>query len=65
MVINLCVFLQTYHHSVSGYVYSVNDRELLIKGFTYDGLGKDAYFWAGMESIFNWIVILIKRVINF
>lgn len=36
-----------YHHSVSGSVYAVNSTTLFIKDFTYDGLGKDTYFWGG------------------
>ena len=38
------------HHDVGGAVYAVNETLLLVKGFTYDGLGPDAFFWAGTES---------------
>jgi len=34
-------------HGISGEVYAVDSRTLFIKGFTYDGQGPDAYFYAG------------------
>ena len=37
-------------HDVGGAVYAVNETLLLVKGFTYDGLGPDAFFWAGTDS---------------
>ncbi|CAL8090895.1 unnamed protein product [Orchesella dallaii] len=39
--------LNVYHHGVSGSVYAVNTTTILIKDFNYDGMGKDAFFWAG------------------
>jgi len=34
-------------HDISGQVYAVSENQLLIKGFTYDGEGPDAFFLAG------------------
>lgn len=34
-------------HGISGEVYAVDSRTLFIKGFSYDGQGPDAYFYAG------------------
>jgi hypothetical protein len=34
-------------HDIGGEVYAVSDNQLLIKGFTYDGEGPDAFFLAG------------------
>ena len=39
-----------HQHDVSGSVYAINETLLLVKGFTYDGLGPDAFFWAGTDS---------------
>ena len=39
------------HHGVSGTVYYVNQHTFLIKGFTYDGTGPDAFFLAGTEAL--------------
>ncbi|GIX68218.1 hypothetical protein CEXT_170371 [Caerostris extrusa] len=41
---------KTHAHEVEGRVYAVDDRTLYIKGFSYDGQGPDAYFWAGTSS---------------
>ncbi|GFY52085.1 hypothetical protein TNIN_465451 [Trichonephila inaurata madagascariensis] len=41
---------KTYAHDVEGRVYAVDDRTIYIKGFTYDGQGPDAFFWAGSTS---------------
>ena len=38
-------------HGVGGTVYKIDDHTLLVKGFTYDGKGPDAFFWAGKEGI--------------
>ncbi|GAB6018408.1 hypothetical protein CHUAL_000123 [Chamberlinius hualienensis] len=43
--------LSTYHHQVQGEVYALDDVTIFIKGFTYDGNGPDAFFWAGST---NW-----------
>jgi hypothetical protein len=40
----------TYHHQVSGEVFAVDEYTFYIKGFTYDGNGQDAYFWAGATN---------------
>ena len=37
-------------HGVGGRVYLIDEKTLLIKGFTYDGGGPDAFFWAGTEG---------------
>nr|CAI5865131.1 unnamed protein product [Callosobruchus analis] len=37
----------SYHHQVSGDVYAVDERTLLLKSFSYDGNGADTFFWAG------------------
>lgn len=34
-------------HGITGDVYTVDSRTLFIKGFSYDGQGPDAYFYAG------------------
>ncbi len=39
-----------YHHGVSGSVYALNETALVIKNFTYDGQGPDAFFWAGIGN---------------
>jgi len=38
---------QSRFHGVAGEVYAVDSRTLFIKGFSYDGQGPDAYFYAG------------------
>ena len=42
--------LNTHHHDASGDVYAVDESTIFIKGFTYDGTGPDAYFWAGSTN---------------
>jgi transposase len=37
----------TYAHQATGDVYAIDEYTFLIKNFFYDGLGEDAYFWAG------------------
>lgn len=39
--------LNTYAHQVSGQVYAIDEYTILIKNFFYDGLGHEAFFWAG------------------
>ena len=39
-----------YAHGISGSVYAIDEKTLLIKGFTYDGAGPDAFFWAGTQG---------------
>ena len=36
-----------YFHGISGDVYFMGDRLLLIENFKYDGTGPDAFFWVG------------------
>ena len=42
--------LPTLHHEVAGTVLVVNETNLLIKNFTYDGTAPDAFFWIGTEG---------------
>merc|ERR1719281_1903895 len=42
--------LPTLHHGVSGTVIVVNQTNLLIKNFAYDGTAPDAFFWVGTEG---------------
>ena len=39
--------LNSYHHQVNGQIYAVNEKTLLLKGFQYDGQGRDAFFYGG------------------
>nr|XP_046920523.1 protein Skeletor, isoforms B/C-like [Dermatophagoides farinae] len=39
--------LNSYAHQVSGELYAIDERTILIKDFFYDGLASDAYFWVG------------------
>jgi len=39
-----------YAHGIGGSVYALDEKTLLIKGFTYDGSGPDAFFWAGTQG---------------
>eukprot|EP00934_Nitzschia_sp_Nitz4_P009271 Nitzschia sp. Nitz4//scaffold34_size148208//9904//13263//NITZ4_002957-RA/size148208-augustus-gene-0.67-mRNA-1//-1//CDS//3329548726//9261//frame0 len=42
--------LSTIAHRVAGDVYMLSERILEIRGFTYDGAGPAAYFWADTNS---------------
>lgn len=42
--------LETHHHDAGGEVYAIDESSIFIKGFSYDGTGPDAYFWAGSSS---------------
>ncbi|XP_053202409.1 protein Skeletor, isoforms B/C-like [Panonychus citri] len=42
--------LNTYAHQISGTVYAIDEYTILIKGFFYDGLGQDAFFWSGATA---------------
>jgi len=37
-------------HDIAGNIYSKGDNQLVIEGFTYDGLGPDAFFWVGTKG---------------
>jgi len=37
-------------HGVKGDVYAVDSRTLYVRGFSYDGTGPDAYFYAGSDA---------------
>ena len=39
-----------YFHGISGDIYSMGDRRLLIEKFKYDGTGPDAFFWVGTQG---------------
>merc|ERR1712141_819780 len=39
-----------YAHGIGGTVYAIDEKTLLIKGFTYDGAGPDAFFWSGTQG---------------
>merc|ERR1711881_251492 len=41
---------QNYHHGIGGEVFMKDEKTLVIKGFTYDGSGPDAFFWTGTEG---------------
>lgn len=36
-----------YYHGIGGSAYAIDSNTILIKDFTYDGEGPDAFFWAG------------------
>ena len=42
--------LQNYHHGIYGEVFMANEKTLVIKGFTYDGAGPDAFFLTGTST---------------
>ena len=37
-------------HDISGEAYALDSKTILIKGFTYDGEGPDAFFLAGTSG---------------
>lgn len=39
-----------YAHGIGGTVYLQDEKTVVIKGFTYDGAGPDAFFWAGTSG---------------
>jgi len=41
---------QNYAHGINGEVFLKDEKTLVIKGFTYDGAGPDAFFWAGTSA---------------
>ena len=41
---------QNYAHGINGEVFLKDKNTLLIKEFTYDGAGPDAFFWAGKSQ---------------
>ena len=40
----------SHHHQVSGKLFVVDEKTLLLKQFTYDGQGRDAFFLAGSDG---------------
>ena len=55
------------HHGVGGVVYALNQTALLVKDFTYDGGGPDAFFWAGTSELYIRIYQdkFVKKSMNF
>jgi len=39
------------YHDISGKVYKLSDSQVVIKGFTYDGEGPDAFFLGGQHGV--------------
>ncbi|XP_027200021.2 protein Skeletor, isoforms B/C-like [Dermatophagoides pteronyssinus] len=39
--------LPSYDHGVSGKVYAINDRTIILRNLNYDGQAPDAFFWIG------------------
>merc|ERR1712080_751956 len=42
--------ISTLHHAVSGELWALDDKTLMVKNFNYDGAGPDAFFWVGTEG---------------
>ena len=42
--------IKTLHHAVSGEVFALDDKTLMVQNFNYDGAGPDAFFWVGVEG---------------
>ena len=42
--------IKTLHHAVSGEVYALDDKTLMVQNFNYDGAGPDAFFWVGVDG---------------
>merc|ERR1719187_3077713 len=42
--------IPTKHHAVSGELWALDDKTLMVKNFNYDGTGPDAFFWVGKEG---------------
>ena len=42
--------ITTKAHGVAGTLYAKDAKHLVIKGFTYDGAGPDAFFWVGTDG---------------
>ena len=42
--------LSTLYNAVSGEVFAIGDNVIMIKDFTYDGAGPDAFFWVGKDG---------------
>jgi len=41
---------ENYAHGIAGEVFLKDEKTIVIKGFTYDGAGPDAFFWAGTSE---------------
>eukprot|EP00092_Neocalanus_flemingeri_P050266 GFUD01058046.1.p1 GENE.GFUD01058046.1~~GFUD01058046.1.p1 ORF type:complete len:142 (-),score=23.89 GFUD01058046.1:98-523(-) len=42
--------ISTLHHAVSGELYALDDKTLMVKNFNYDGAGPDTFFRIGKEG---------------
>ncbi len=42
--------LNNHQHGISGDIYKLDDRRILVENFKYDGQGPDAFFWVGTEG---------------
>lgn len=42
--------ISTKLHAVSGDLYAIDEKTLMVKNFNYDGAGPDAFFWVGTEG---------------
>jgi len=42
--------LKTIEHDISGKLFALDEKTLVIKNFVYDGKAPDAFFWAGTEG---------------
>ena len=42
---------RNYFHGISGNIYALGTKRLLVEDFKYDGTGPDAFFWAGTEGL--------------
>ena len=41
---------QNYAHGIGGEVMIQDEKTIIIRGFTYDGAGPDAFFWTGTSE---------------
>jgi len=53
--------LSSNHHQVNGKLYVVDAKTLLLKDFTYDGQGRDAFFFGGGDSSPNPVGFIIPN----
>ena len=42
--------ISTLHHAVSGELFALDEKTLMVQNFNYDGTGPDAFFWVGTEG---------------
>ena len=41
---------QNYYHDIGGEVMIQDEKTIIIRNFTYDGAGPDAFFWTGTSE---------------